>query len=331
MKPAKSILELIGNTPLVEIPQSLTDCRATVLCKLEWTNPGGSIKDRLAKYVINTEEQRGRIRPGDTICDNTSGNTGVGVAMVAAAKGYRSVFAVYDTTSLEKIDLIKSYGAEVIITPAEVAWDDPRGGYMIAKRLSQEHGYYWLNQYDNPLNPEAHYADTGPEIWNQTDGKVTCFVAGIGTGGTISGIGKFLKEKNPSARVVGVEPQGSLFQAIHAGRPLGQPHPHKVEGIGTDMVVKAFVPKYTDQVFQVTDNDAFLAARLLTKTMGLSVGGSTGSIFCALRQIRDTLTVDDVVVMLSPDAGIRYITKFFSDDWMRRHNFKLEEDVIVHV
>lgn len=330
MKTASSILDLIGNTPLITIPESLTGCRATVLCKLEWTNPGGSIKDRLAKYVINTEERRGRIKPGDTICDNTSGNTGVGVAMVAAAKGYRSVFAVYDTTSKEKIDLIKSYGAEVIITPAEVAWDDPRNGYQVAKRLSSEKGYYWLNQYDNPLNPEAHYVDTGPEIWNQTDGKVTCLVAGIGTGGTISGIGKFLKEKNPNARIFGVEPAGSLFQAIHAGRPLGESQPHKVEGIGTDMVVKAFLPQYIDQVIQVTDNDAFLDARLLTRTLGLSVGGSTGSIFHALRQISSALRSDDVVVILSPDAGIRYITKYFSDDWMRRNNFKIEEDVTIN-
>lgn len=330
MKFAASVLDLIGNTPVLHIPQSMTGCHATLLCKLEWTNPGGSIKDRLARYVINTEEQRGRIRPGDTICDNTSGNTGVGVAMVAAAKGYRSIFAVYDTTSREKIDLIKSYGAEVIITPAEVPFDDPRNGYQLAKRISQERGYYWMNQYDNPLNPEAHYADTGPEIWKQTEGKVTCFIAGIGTGGTISGVGKYLKEQNPAVRIVGVEPFGSLFQAIHAGRPLGQPQPHKVEGIGTDMVVKAFISKYVDQVIQVPDNEAFLAARRITSALGLSVGGSTGSIYEAFRQISDTLTPDDVVVMLSPDAGIRYITKFFSDDWMRQHNFRIEEDVTVH-
>jgi cystathionine beta-synthase len=331
MKFAESILDLIGNTPLLKLPESLTGTQATVLCKLEWTNPGGSIKDRLARYVINTEEKRGRIHPGDTICDNTSGNTGIGVAMVAAAKGYRSVFAVYDTTSKEKIDLIKSYGAEVIITPAEVAFDDPRNGYQVAKRISKENGYYWMNQYDNPLNPEAHYCDTGPEIWNQTGGKVTCFVAGIGTGGTISGIGKYLKEKNPATKIVGVEPQGSLFSSIHAGLPLGKAQPHKVEGIGTDMVVKAFLAQYIDQVIQVSDNDSFLAARLMTRTLGLSVGGSTGTILHGLLRIRDKLTAADVVVILSPDAGIRYITKFFADDWMRQHGYKLEEDIIVHV
>ncbi len=331
MKFAESILDLIGNTPLVKIPMSLTGCPATVLCKLEWTNPGGSIKDRLAKYVINTEEKRGRIHPGDTICDNTSGNTGIGVAMVAAAKGYQSVFAVYDTTSKEKIDLIKSYGAQVIITPANVSLDDPHNGYQVAKRISRENGYYWMNQYDNPLNPDAHYYDTGQEIWNQTEGMVTCFVAGVGTGGTISGVGKFLKEKNPKARIIGVEPHGSLFQAIHAGRPLGESQPHKVEGIGTDMMVRAFLPQYIDEVIQVHDNDAFLAARNLTRSLGLSVGGSTGSIFHALLQVRDSLTANDVVVILSPDAGIRYITKFYSDDWMRQNNFKLEQDAVIHV
>ncbi len=325
MKAAASILDLIGNTPIIKLPQSITDSAANLYCKLEFLNPSGSVKDRMAKHIILKEQERGTIKPGDTICDNTSGNAGISVAMVAAVAGYKSVFTTPQKTSQEKVDLIKSFGAEVIITPTEVTADDPRHCYQVAKKLAADRGYYWLNQYDNPLNPEAHYEVTGPEIWEQTEGKLTHFVMGIGTGGTISGVAKYLKEKNSAIEVIGVDPVGSLFEAIVAKRPLPEPQLYIVEGIGTDRLVNAFWPQYVDQVIQVSDNDSFLAARFLARTCGLSVGGSTGTLFHAVRQICRELDESAYVLFLACDTGIRYITKYFSNRWMKEHDFRLEE------
>lgn len=323
---SESILDLIGNTPLVRIPSGVTGCRATVLAKLETANPAGSVKDRMAKYVINAEERRGNIKRGDTIIDATSGNTGVAAAMVAAAKGYKAIFTVPTSTSDEKINLIKSFGAKVIITPCEVASDDPRCHYAIAQRLAKEHGYYWLNQFDNQLNPEAHYSSTGPEIWRQTAGRVTHLFAGVGTGGTISGTGRFLKEQNPVIKVYGVEPHGSMFKNIHENRPLQAALAHKVEGIGTDRPVAAFHSKWIDQIIQIDDAVAFQATRLLSRALGLSVGGSTGAIYAAINQFSATLDKDDVVVFFVCDGGIRYMTKVFSDEWMKQNNFEVNEE-----
>lgn len=322
-----SILELIGNTPIVQLSQAITGVEATVLCKLETANPTGSIKDRMAKYIIATEMTRGRLKPGDTVCDNTSGNAGISIAMVASVSGLRSVITTPKKTSQEKRDLICSYGAELIVTPDDVSAEDPRHCYQLAKRLSEERGYYWMNQYDNPLNPEAHYRITGPEIWRQTEGRITHFLMGIGTGGTISGVARYLKEQNPEVRVIGIEPEGSLFTAIHAGLPLPEPGPCKVEGIGTDKVVGAFQKEYIDEVIQIGDNEAFLAARYLSRTTGISVGGSTGSCFAAIRQLGSSLPRDAQLMFLACDTGIRYITKLFSDEWMRQQGFKLEEEI----
>lgn len=331
MKFAESILDLIGNTPLLRIPAALTGSDATVLAKLEFMNPAGSIKDRMANYVISEEERRGRLKPGDTIIDATSGNTGVAAAMVAAAKGYKAIFVTPTSTSDEKINLIKSFGAQVIMTPKEVASDDPRSQYSVAQRMAEEHGYYLLNQFHNQLNPEAHYNSTGPEIWRQTGGKITHMFAGIGTGGTISGCARFLKEQNPRIRVVGVEPTGSLFQAIHEKRPLGVAAPHYVEGIGTDQVVQAFHPQYVDCVVQVDDATAFAETRILSRFLGISAGGSSGSILAGVKMYADTLKADSVVVFFVCDGGIRYMSKVFCDQWMKEHNFAVTDKEIINV
>jgi cystathionine beta-synthase len=326
MRITSSILDLIGNTPLVELTPEITGVEARVFCKLEIANPTGSIKDRMAKYIIDKELERGRLKPGDTVCDNTSGNAGASIAMVASLRGLHSVITTPEKTSHEKKDLMRSYGAELIVTPDEAASDDPRHCFQLAKRLAAERGYYWLNQYDNPLNPEAHYETTGPEIWQQCEGKLTHFLMGIGTGGTISGVGRYLKEQNPKVRIIGIEPEGSLFTAIHSGQPLPEPEPCKLEGIGTDKPVAAFFPEFVDQVIQIGDNDAFLASRYLTRRAGISVGGSTGSAFAALAQIKDQLSADSQLMFLACDTGIRYITKYFSDEWMRQNGFRLEEE-----
>lgn len=327
---ANSILDLIGNTPLVRVPETVTGSKAQVFAKLESANPAGSIKDRMAKYVLCEEERRGRIRRGDTICDATSGNTGVAVALVAAVKGFRTIFTTPTTTSDEKVNLMKSYGADVIVTPANVPADDPRSCYSVVARLAAEHGYYLLNQFDNQLNPEAHYRETGPEIWNQTNGRITHLVAGIGTGGTISGVGRFLKERNNRVQVIGVEPEGSFFQSIHANKPFPVAKPHFVEGIGTEKEVAAFHKQYVDRVIQVDDARAIAEARYLCRVLGLSVGGSTGAIFAGVREICRDLPADAVVTFFVCDGGIRYISKIFCDQWLREQKIELKEGEVVY-
>jgi cystathionine beta-synthase len=321
---ASSVLDLIGNTPIVQLSTAVTGSRAAVYCKLEFLNPSGSIKDRMAKYIILKEQELGRIKPGDTICDNTSGNAGISIALVAAVTGNCAVITTPEKTSKEKVDLIRSFGAEVIITPNDVAADDPQHCYQLAKRLAAERGYYWLNQYDNPLNPQGHYEVTGPEIWRQFNGKLTHLIMGIGTGGTISGVARYLKEQNSKVEIIGVEPEGSLFQAMVEGRELPEPEPCKVEGIGTDKPVAAFQPQYIDRVIQISDYDSFLAARDLSAQAGLSVGGSTGTELAALRRIAPELNAKAVVLCLACDSGIRYITKQFSDEWMKEQGFEVE-------
>lgn len=327
---ANSLLDLIGNTPLFKIPSSLTGSKATILAKMECANPAGSVKDRMAAYVISAEEKRGIIKKGDTIVDATSGNTGVAAAMVAAVKGYRAIFAVPTSTSDEKVNLIKSFGARVIMTPCDVPSDDPASHYNVAKKLASDNGYYWLNQFDNQLNPEAHYFGTGPEIWRQTEGRITHLFAGLGTGGTISGVGRYLKEKDPSIGVFGVEPHGSLFGNIHEDRPLVGALPHKVEGIGTDRMVTSFHPKWVDQVIQIDDKLAFSETRLLSRAIGLSVGGSTGAIFAAVRKYAANLDQDAVVVFFVCDGGIRYMTKVFCDRWMKENHFNIDEEQTIN-
>jgi cystathionine beta-synthase len=319
-----SICDLIGKTPLVKLSDTVADLPPLILAKLEFMNPGGSVKDRMAYYMITHGEKTGSLTKDDIIIDNTSGNTGSGAAMVAAAKGYKSVFTTSEKTSKEKKDLIKSYGADVIVTPADLPHDDPQSYYMVARRIGQNPGYFYMDQYHSQINVDAHYATTGPEIWEDTDGKITHFICGIGTGGTISGTSKYLKERNPKVVTIGVDPVGSLFTAYSKGDPLPEARPYKVEGIGTDVITKAYLKEYVDDVIQVSDADSFRTARELCRREGISAGGSSGSVLWATRKMARNLKRSDLVVMLFPDSGIRYLSKLYNDDWMREHGFSLD-------
>jgi cystathionine beta-synthase len=325
MQYAKKNLELIGNTPLVQINSDSPQPGAVILAKLEYFNPGGSVKDRMAKYVIEKALAEGQLKPGDTIIDNTSGNAGISMAMVAAAYGLNAILTTPEKTSQEKVDTLRALGAEVIITPTEAAWDDPKSCYQLARRLAEENGYFYFNQYDNPENIEAHYMTTGPEIWNQTEGRITHIVAGIGTGGTLSGIARFLKEKNPAVKSIAVDPSGSLFaDYIKHGTP-GPTRTYLVEGIGSDMVTKALDPSVIDDVITVSDEDSFMTARKLARTYGILAGGSSGSTAYAAFSIADRLAPDDLMVVIFADSAQRYISKCFSDAWMSQHGFPVVE------
>ncbi len=325
MQYAKKNLDLIGNTPMVQINSDSTQPGALILAKLEYFNPGGSVKDRMAKYVIEKALAEGRLKPGDTIIDNTSGNAGISMAMVAAAYGLNAILTTAEKTSQEKVDTLRALGAEVIITPTEAAWDDPKSCYQLARKMAKDNGYFYLNQYDNPENIEAHYHTTGPEIWTQTEGKITHIVAGIGTGGTLSGIAKFLKEKNPAVKSIAVDPPGSLFADYIKHGTLGPTSTYLVEGIGSDMVTKALDPSVIDDVITVSDEDSFVTARKLARTYGILAGGSSGSTAYAAFSIADSLAPDDLVVVIFADSAQRYISKCFSDAWMSRHGFAVTE------
>jgi cystathionine beta-synthase len=325
MEYAKSVLELIGNTPLVQISDNSSRPGPLILAKLEFVNPGGSVKDRLCKYVIEKALQTGRLKPGDTIIDSTSGNTGIGIALIALAYGMRVILTAPDKVSKEKIDLMRAMGADVIITPTEASWDDPRSCLQTARRLAREKGYFYFNQYDNPDNIMAHYLSTGPEIWKQTDGRITCLMGGIGTGGTVSGAGKYLKEQNPKIKVVAVDPPGSLYaEYIRNGRTCPT-STYLVEGIGSDMVTKALDPTVIDEVMTITDEDSFTAARRLIKHFGILAGGSSGTAAFAAFKLAGTMTPDDIIVVIFPDSAYRYLSKCFSDQWMIDHGFKTVE------
>lgn len=317
-----NILSLIGNTPLVRLSSSASWPKATVLAKLEFFNPGGSVKDRMALYIIEDAEKTGQLKPGGTIVDNTSGNTGIAVALIASIKGYKTIFTCADKTSQEKVDLLKSLGAEVVITPSEVEADSPLSCYQTARRIAQETpGCFYLNQYDNPKNPEAHYHTTGPEIWKQTRGQIDYFVAGIGTGGTLSGVAKYLKEKNPLIRVIAVDPCGSVFtQYIKNGKPSTSKF-YYLEGIGSDRLTGALNKEVIDWVIQVPDREAFLTSRQLARSEGLFVGGSSGAAVCACSQIARELKKKATIVTILPDTGLRYLSKLYSDKWMEEKGF----------
>lgn len=324
MEFVKQTLDLIGNTPLVDISDSPVK-GPLILAKLEFLNPGGSVKDRIAKYIIEKALRDGSLRRGDTIVDNTSGNTGIGVAMVAAAYGLKTVFTCADKTSREKIDLLRALGAEVIVTPTEAGWDDPRSCVQVARRLAYEKGYFHFNQYDSPDNILAHYYSTGPEIWRQTDGRITHFIGGIGTGGTVSGIARFLKEQNQKVQVIAVDPPGSLFaEYIRTGKTTPTKS-YLVEGIGSDMVTKALDPNVIDDVITVLDEDSFATARHLMRRFGIMAGGSSGTATFAAYDIAKRLSPDDLIVVIFPDSAYRYLSKCFSDSWMAAHGFKTPE------
>ena len=314
MEYVESILDLVGNTPLVRLSKVTEGLRPLVLAKLEQLNPGGSVKDRIGLSMLEDAETRGLLRPGGTIVEPTSGNTGHGLAMAAAIKGYKMIFVMPDKMALEKISLLRAYGAEVVICPTNVERDSPQSYYSVADRLTREvPGAFQPNQYFNARNPEAHYRTTGPEIWRQTDGRVTTFVAGVGTGGTITGVGKYLKEQNPAVRGVGADPEGSIYS--------GEIAPYKVEGVGEDFWPGTFDRDVVDEFIQVTDRESFVAARKLARQEGILVGGSAGLALHAAIQVAVDSKPDDVIVVLLPDTGRNYLSKFFSDEWMRQNGY----------
>jgi len=310
----ESILDLVGNTPLVRLSKVTEGLRPLVLAKLEQLNPGGSVKDRIGLSMLEDAEGRGLLRPGGTIVEPTSGNTGHGLAMAAAIKGYKMIFVMPDKMSAEKISLLRAYGAEVVICPTNVERESSQSYYSVADRLTREvPGAFQPNQYFNPRNPEAHYRTTGPEIWRQTDGRITTFVAGVGTGGTITGVGKYLKEQNPAVRVIGADPEGSIYS--------GEIAPYKVEGVGEDFWPGTFDREVVDEFIQVTDRESFVAARKLARQEGILVGGSAGLALHAAIQVAVDSKPDDVIVVLLPDTGRNYLSKFFSDEWMRQNGY----------
>lgn len=319
----ESILDTIGNTPLVRLNSIAGDLPCTVLAKVEFFNPGGSVKDRIGPAIIEDAEQSGKLKPGGTIVESTSGNTGVGLAIAAAIKGYRTIFVMPDKMSQEKIMLLRAYGARVVVTPTAVEPDDPRSYYSVADRLVEETPNAILaNQYHNPVNPEAHVISTAPEIWEQTAGKITHFVAGMGTGGTITGCGRFFKSKDPHVKIVGVDPIGSILYDLHRGRE-SKADSYKVEGIGEDFLPSTLDLSVVDDVVQVTDRESFLMTRRLVREEGIFAGGSCGSAVAgAIKYAREhNLTKDDVMVIILPDSGSRYLSKVHDDDWMRENSF----------
>lgn len=314
-----SILDAVGHTPLVQLSRLAEGLQAKVAVKVEMTNPGGSVKDRVALAMIAEAEQRGLLRPGGTIIEATAGNTGVGLAMVAAVKGYRCIFVLPDKMSAEKIALLKAYGAEVVITQTAVPPDSPESYNGVADRLSREIPGAWRpNQFTNSANPEIHYRTTGPEIWDQTKGKITVFVCGVGTGGTISGVGKYLKERNPHIKVVGADPEGSVLSG-------GSPKPWKVEGIGEDFVPKTFSAQYVDDWVRVSDAESFHVARELARREGMLLGGSTGTNVAAALRYARRLGPGQLVVALGCDTGRNYLSKFFDDAWLKENKLSFDQ------
>ncbi len=314
MEFSDSILDLVGHTPMVRLQKVARGVKPVILAKLEQLNPGGSVKDRIALTMIEDAERSGLLRPGGTIIEPTSGNTGHGLAMVAAIKGYNMVFVMPDKMSAEKISLLRAYGADVVVCPTNVERESPQSYYSVAERLSHEiPGAFQPNQYFNQRNPEAHYRTTGPEVWEQTQGRVDVFVSGMGTGGTISGVARYLKEKKPSVQIVGADPEGSIYS--------GSVRPYKVEGVGEDFMPGTMDIKLVDQVVQVTDKQSFVAARRLAREEGILVGGSSGMALHAALVVARDRGPDDVIVVLFPDTGRNYLSKFFNDEWMRQNGF----------
>ncbi len=314
----ESVLDTIGHTPLVRLRALARHCPAPVLAKLEFFNPGGSVKDRIGLAMVEVAEREGKLKPGGTIVECTSGNTGLGLAMVAAVKGYRAVFCMPDKVSSEKVNLLKAFGAEVLLSPTAVAPDSPQSYYSVARRIASERpGAYLTDQYFNPANPEAHYRTTGPEIWEQTAGKITHFVAGMGTGGTLSGVARYLKQKKPGVRIIGADPVGSILKAYHETGKITEAHPYKIEGVGEDFIPGATDFTVIDQVIACNDRDGLNMTRRLAREEAIFVGGSSGMAVWVALQVARGLSPGDLVVVLLPDTGERYLTKVHSDEWMR--------------
>jgi cystathionine beta-synthase len=317
-----NILEAIGHTPLVRLNRINQGLKPQIYVKADYINPGGSVKDRIAITMIDEAEKKGLLKPGGTIIEGTSGNTGMGLALVAAVRNYKMVFTITDKQSKEKVDLLKALGAEVIVCPTAVEPDDPRSYYSVAKKLAREiPNSYYPNQYDNPMNPEAHYLTTGPEIWEDSEGKVTHFVCGIGTGGTVSGVGRFLKEKNADIKIIGVDPIGSLYYDFVKRGETIRAKTYVVEGIGEDFFPSTMNLKILDDVLQVSDEECFVVARRLVKMEGLFAGGSGGGCISATLRLAKDLGPEAFVVALLPDTGMRYLSKVYNDEWMRERGY----------
>lgn len=331
MKYAENILGTIGNTPLVKINKITKDLDCLVLAKVETFNPGNSVKDRMALKMIEDAEADGRLKPGGTIIEGTSGNTGMGLALGAIVKGYKLICVITDKQSKEKMDILRAVGAKVIVCPTDVEPDDPRSYYSVSKRLGTEIPNSWyVNQYDNPSNAIAHYEQTGPEIWEQTEGKITHFVVGVGTGGTISGVAKYLKEQNPNVKVWGIDTYGSVFKKYHETGIFDENeiYSYITEGIGEDILPKNVDFSLIDGFTKVTDKDAAVFTRKLALEEGIFVGNSAGAAIKGVLQLKNEFKPDDVVVVLFHDSGSRYVGKMFNDDWMRERGFLDEEKTI---
>jgi cystathionine beta-synthase len=321
LRPYDSVLQTIGWTPLIRLGRIGAGMRTPIYGKAEYVNPGGSVKDRIGLAIIEDAERRGELRPGGTIVEGTSGNTGVGLAIAAALRGYRCIFTMPDKMSMEKVRLLKAYGAEVVVTPTAVPPDHPEHYVMKAKQIVHDTPNAILaNQFYNQVNPEAHYATTGPEIWHQTEGRVTHFVAGAGTGGTVSGAGKYLKEQNPKVRVIAGDPVGSLYTNYHRTRTMGDGHPYKVEGIGGDKIPTTVWFDWVDEFRQVSDKTSFLMARRLAREEGILLGGSSGlNVAIALDLARELSDPAALIVTILCDTGERYLSKQFNDAWMQEN------------
>lgn len=333
MKFYKDVLETIGNTPLIKLNRVIgDDFPCLVLAKVETTNPGNSIKDRMALKMIEDAEASGALNKGGTIIEGTSGNTGMGLAIAAAVKGYRCIFTTNDKQSKEKVDMLKAVGAEVIVCPTNVGPDDPKSYYSVARKLSKEiPNSIYLNQYDNLSNRTAHFEQTGPEIWDQTEGKITHLVVGVGTGGTISGTGRFLKEQNKDVQIIGIDTYGSVFKKYHETGEFDEKeiYPYVTEGIGEDILPKNVDFEVIDHFEKVTDKDGLVYQRRLAREEGIMVGNSAGSAVAGLLQMKDRFKPDDVVVLIFHDHGSRYVGKAFNDDWMRQRGFLDHNSVTV--
>lgn len=322
----KTILDYIGNTPLVRLQKLYPDPNINILVKCEFLNPSGSIKDRIVAYIIQDAERHGKLKPGGTIVENTSGNTGAAVAMIAAIKGYKAILTMPDKVSIEKQNALRALGAELIITPTSAAPDSPQHYVNVAKKIAAETpNSFRINQYDNPKNPEAHYTQTAPEIWQQCHGQVDYFVAAASTGGTISGIGKFLKEKNPAVKIIMPDPIGSIYYEYFKTKqiPSHGSCTYQLEGIGEDHLALAMNFDVVDDVIPVTDENAFKAARQLAKVEGILAGGSSGANLWASLELAKKIKSPATIITILPDHGIKYLSKFYNDDWMKQKGFNI--------